>query len=146
MFANGLSLLSQVEQLRREVDRALESAGLAVPGFLTREPRAYPPLNVWDAGEALCVEAEIPGVKKDDIEVLAVGNELTIKGRRETPNGGKLCYHRRECGTGEFTRTVTLPVEVNAEKIEAVLDHGVLTLRLPKAETAMPKRIQVKVG
>lgn len=144
MVANTMT--NRFDELRREMDRLFDNFGVGLTGQPYRLHRAYPPLNVWDAGDTLCVEAEMPGVKKDDVEILAVGNELTVKGRREAPQGENLNYHRRECGVGEFTRTVTLPVEVNADKIDAVLDNGVLMLRLPKAESAMPKRISVKTS
>lgn len=89
------------------------------------------------------VEAEVPSINKDDLEILAVGNELTVKGRRRLVEG-KWAYHRHERGTGEFTRSVALPREVDADKVEAVLDSGVLMLRLPKAEAAKPKQITVR--
>jgi HSP20 family protein len=100
-------------------------------------------MNVWDAGDTVCIEAEIPGVSRDDLEIFAVGNELTVKGRRQ-PLEGKLTYHRQERGIGEFTRVLTLPVEVNADKVDAVLDNGVLTVHLPKAEAAKRKQITVR--
>jgi len=146
MFANGISLLNRFEQLRRELDRALETANYPLAAFGGIEPRAFPPVNVWDAGDTLCVEAELPGVHKDDVELLAVGNELTVKGRRGAQDEQGQTFHRRERALGEFTRTITLPVDVNPDRIEAVLENGVLTLRLPKAEAARPRRIPVKVG
>jgi len=75
-----------------------------------------------------------------------VGNELTIKGRRQPAQGEDLAYHRRERGTGEFTRTVTLPAEVDATKVEARLENGVVTVTMPKAATAKPRKITVKTG
>lgn len=143
MFGNEWPLFSRFDVLRRELDRLWDGASL------TRSPLAavggYPALNVWDNGDALCVEAEVPGVRKEDLEIFAVGNELTVKGRRQAPEG-KVAYQRQERGTGAFTRVVTLACEVDPDRVEAVLDNGVLTIRLPKAEAAKPRQIAVKVN
>jgi HSP20 family protein len=134
---------SRFEELRREMDRLFDAYGTGLSRRPTTRAAAYPAMNVWDAGDTLCVEAEVPGVKKDDLEILAMGNELTVKGRRG-PLEGDWASHRRERGTGEFTRSVTLPYEIDADKVEAELDCGVLMIRLPKAEAAKPKQITVK--
>jgi len=139
-------LMAPFEQLRREMDRLFESfAGgqMRLP-FWSRA--AYPAVNLWNEGEALCLEAEVPGIAKDDLEINAVGNELVIKGRRAPHPGDNLTYHRQERGTGEFTRVITLPVEVDPERVDAVLKDGVLTVRLPKAESAKPRQITVRAG
>ncbi len=139
-------LLNPFEELRREMTRLLDNFGLG----LTRGPlggrETYPAVNVWDAGEAICVEAEVPGIRKEDIEILAAGNELTIKGRRMPLEGNNLVYHRQERPTGVFTRVLTLPVEIDADRVEAVVDDGVLMIRLPKAEAAKPRKITVKAS
>jgi len=147
MFASPLSWMTPLNELRREMDRLFDTFGLGPPPWPLR-PRAaaYPALNIWDERDAFCVEAEIPGVSKDDLEILAVGNELTIKGRRPPLEGQNLTYHRQERGSGEFTRVVTLPAEVDPNQVEAVLKDGVLTVRLPKAASAKPRQIKVKVG
>lgn len=145
MFGQIMFPTSRFDELRREMDRLFDAYGTGLSRRPFARAAAYPAMNVWDAGDTLCVEAEVPGVKKDDLEILAVGNELTVKGRRG-PMEGKWAYHRHERGTGEFTRSLTLPYEVNADKVEAVLDSGVLMIRLPKAESAKPKQITVKTA
>ena len=139
-------LLNPFEELRREMTRLLDNFGVGLSRGALMGRAAYPALNVWDAGDAVCVEAEVPGIKKDDLEILAAGNELTIKGRRMPLEGENLVYHRQERPTGEFTRVLTLPVEVDADRVEAVVDNGVLTIRLPKAEAAKPRKITVKAS
>ena len=136
----------QPVELRRELDRLFD-------GFFAREPlanltglHAYPALNVWEDGEKLYLEAEVPGMDMKDLDILIQGNELTLKGRRTPLEGANLIYHRQERGAGEFTRYVMLPVEVNAERVEAVLKDGVLTVVLPKAETARARKITVKTA
>ena len=137
---------SPFDELRRQMDRLLDdfNVGPARPSLLSRA--AYPALNVWDAGDALCVEAELPGVDKGDVEIYAVGNELTIKGRRAAVNGEKRTYHRQERLCGQFTRVVTVPTEFDTERVDAVLKDGVLSVRLPKAESAKPRKIAVQTN
>jgi HSP20 family protein len=108
------------------------------------DERALPALNIWDDGQRLHAEAEVPGFKMDDIEVSVMGNQLTIKGHRgfETQEG--TTFHRRERRTGEFTRSLTLPVDVDPDKVEATLADGVLTVVMPKAEAALARKIAVK--
>ncbi len=144
MFRNDL--MNPLNELRQEMTRLLDAfgAGMLRPPLATRE--VFPALNIWDAGDRIAVEAEVPGISKDDLEVYAAGNELTIKGRRKPLEGQNLVYHRQERGTGEFTRVVTLPVDVNADAVEAVVQNGVLTVHLPKAEEAKPRKIAVKAS
>jgi len=146
MRINRVLWASPVDELRRQMDRLLEDFGGNQPRSPLAFGAAYPALNIWDAGEALCVEAEIPGVNKDDLEVYAIGNELRIKGRRVSKSDDNVTYHRQERVNGEFVRAVTLPTEVNADKVEAVLKDGVLSVRLPKAEQARPRKIELKTN
>lgn len=114
------------------------------PGFETRRTCGFPALNLWEDGDRLFVEAELPGLTIDDLDIEVMGDELTIKGRREAPSDEGLNYHRRERGVGEFARLVTLPVSIDPSKVEASLKNGVLTVTLPKAEIAKARKIEVK--
>ncbi len=91
------------------------------------------------------VKASVPGIQPEDIEVTLNDNVLTIKGEmkveKEHDQGN---YHLRERRFGSFTRRIALPSNIDVEKIEATNENGVLTLTLPKAEAAKPKRIEVK--
>jgi|CXWL01.1.fsa_nt_gi HSP20 family protein len=131
--------------LRRQIDRVFEQ--VMEPGSSsTFGVRAFPALNVWEDNECVFVEAELPGVDMGDIEINVVGGELSIKGtRRQLTNGnGTPTFHRQERVVGEFSRFLTLPDAIDADKVEAVLKNGVLTIKLPKAEAAKPRRIQVQ--
>lgn len=128
--------------LRREFDRLVEGALGFEP--LNGGVRPFPALNIWEEGDALVAEAEVPGLSMEDLEVLVQGNELTIKGERREPADEKIVYHRQERGTGQFSRFLNLPVEVDAEKVDASLKNGVLTIRLPKSERAMARKITVR--
>lgn len=130
--------------LRREMDRLFEDFTRPFDGGLMRGVAAFPALNVWEDAEKVYAEAEMPGVKLEDVEVSVVGNELSIKGTRRPQHEGNMTFHRQERITGEFSRFLTLPVAVNAEKVEAVMKEGVLTITMPKADQAKRRRIEVK--
>jgi HSP20 family protein len=144
MLAGFRFPLAPFTELRREMDRLFDNFGQRDNRSPLWQACAYPALSIWDAGEALCVEAEVPGIPKENLEVYAVGKELTIKGRRPALEERDTTHHRHERITGEFARVVTLPVEVESDKVEATLKDGVLSLRLPKAQSAKPRKITVK--
>jgi HSP20 family protein len=100
-------------------------------------------VNVWQSENEVFAEAEIPGVKAEDLDISVVGSELTIKGTRQPAVEQEPAFHRRERGAGSFARVIRLPVDVDPEKVQASLRDGVLTLTLPKAEAAKPRRITV---
>ena len=104
---------------------------------------SYPGVNLWEEGDAAWIETELPGASMDDIEVLVSGNEVTINGERKIAEVPNATYHRRERGTGRFSRTLTLPWEIDAEKVEAKLHDGVLSIMLPKSESSKPKKVKV---
>lgn len=144
MNPNGWSVL---RRWRDEMDNALQGvfngrpqglAGLNVAG-----PVVFPPLNVWQTEHELFVEAELPGVAQDHLEISVLGGQLTLRGERQ-PSAEQQTWHRRERAFGAFERTLRLPTDVDADKVEATLEHGVLTIRLPKAEAAKPRKIEVK--
>jgi HSP20 family protein len=125
-----------------EMDRLFEGWG-EVP---RPSVAAYPAVNVWESPEAFHVEAELPGVTQEDLQVFVrQRNRLTIQGeRRAVSQAGS--WRRRERGLGKFQRAVTLPAPVEAEQVEAKLENGLLHLTLPKAVEARPRKIEVKAG
>jgi HSP20 family protein len=131
-------------QLRSEVDRLLTGfLSPAADGFLPGAFRSQPPINVWEQQDSLKVEMELPGIKSDQLDISVAGDELSIKVNRPDVVQEGVTYHRRERPVGEFSRVVRLPVEVDAERVEADLRDGVLTISLPKAESAKPRKINV---
>ena len=104
--------------------------------------RSFPPLNLWEENDFLYVEAEVPGLKMDQLEIFVKDGELTLHGKRGDAQQRE--YHRRERGQGAFQRVVKLPFEIDPEKVEATLVDGVLNIKLPKAEAAKPRKIEVK--
>ena len=143
--ANGAHPLTGFrDELARTFDRVFEDMWGWSDAWLGT--RTFPALNVWEDEGHLYVEAELPGLKMDDLEVLVVGNELTIKGEVKSAQDEKLSCHRCERRSGSFTRVIRLPTPVDADKVEAALQDGVLTVTLPKAEAAKPRKIAVKTA
>jgi HSP20 family protein len=105
----------------------------------------YPLVNVREEADAFYVEAEVPGLTQDQIEVLIRrGTELILQGERKPVVSETGTWHYRERSDGRFQRTLTLPVPVDAAKVEARLDQGVLRLVLPKTEAVKPHRVPVQ--
>ena len=146
MFVRQRNGLRPVTAFRDEMDRLFEGFFGPVGAAVDRAgapARTFPALNVWEQGDNLYAEAELPGLKNEDVEVSVVGNQLTIQGKRSTAADEGAAFHRRERGEGEFTRVVRLPVEINADKVQAAMRDGVLLVTLPKAEASKPRKIQV---
>lgn len=111
--------------------------------------RFSPALDVQETDEAIAVTAEVPGMKKDDIDITVSQGLLTLRGekreeREEGEEGGE--YHRTERRYGRFEKTIPLPDYADEENIDATYKNGVLKLNIPKTEKARPKQIEVKEG
>jgi HSP20 family protein len=146
MFLRRLNDSFPVMRVRNGMDRLFDSFLDTVPFEAVRAFGApgFPAVDIMEEEAALHLEAEVPGLTMDDVRVFVLGNELTIEGERKAPSIEAATYHRQERGIGKFTRVVHLPVEVDAEKVYAQLRDGVLSVHLPKAKAAMPRRIEVK--
>jgi len=133
-----------VRQLRREMDRLFNGVLNEISeGGWPWGGRGQPAVNVWETAEAVMVEMEIPGVKSDQVDISVIGNQLTVKVERPASEEPEVTYHRQERPTGSFSRSLRLPTEVAADKVEAALENGVLTITLPKAEAAKPRKINI---
>lgn len=136
-------LRAEMNRLRDEMDRLFGRWGGT--GRLLFSATTYPPMNVWEDDDRLYVEAELPGLELKDLEIFVnAGNQLTVKGNRQEPVLEQGAWHRRERGFGSFARTLELPSHVDADKVEAQFKCGVLTVVLPKAAEARPRRIEVR--
>jgi len=131
-----------VHMLRAEVDRLLSGA-LASVSDGSAPVHGRSPINIWENDDALSVELEIPGVEADQIEISVVDNELSIKVERPKLEAEEIKYHRRERAAGGFGRVVRLPADVDADRVQAELHNGVLTITLPRAESERPRKIEV---
>ena len=104
-----------------------------------------PAIEVFDKDDRLVVKAEIPGMKEEDIKVSVEGDTLTIRGEKKTESEVKNeDYYRCERSYGSFFRSVALPSTVDASKIEADYEDGVLEVTLPKKAEVKPKKVAVK--
>jgi HSP20 family protein len=103
------------------------------------------PVDIRQAGDNWLIEAEVPGLARENVNIEVENNVLTISGKYASENKTENAeYHVRERRTGEFSRSFRLPQTADSEKIEAALTNGVLTLRVPTREEAKPRRIELK--
>lgn len=129
--------------LIREMNR-LERAFGRMYGAPAAMEQAFPALNLWGNEETLHLTAEIPGVDAEALQIHVEKDVLTIRGERKTPEDKDRQWYRRERLHGSFERSLTLPYRVDADAVDASLQNGILTLRLPRAEADKPRRITVQ--
>jgi len=148
----------ELESLHRDLDRVF---GDALPRWRTPFSRVsflpglaahtYPLVNVREEDDALHAEALAPGIDPASLKITVANNQLTIAGDKpalppdcaeKTPGS----YHRNERADGQFIRSISLPVEVDSDRVEATYKNGVLRITLPKAEVAKPKQITVQIA
>lgn len=130
-------------QLRRDMDLLFDTLW----SDETPTPGVFPPMNVTQDGDRYFVRAELPGIDPKDLTIAVERNKLSVSGKREiVPEGDGVSYHRRERAGGSFSRSLTLPDDLNAETVEASYKDGVLTVALPKAETVKAREIKVKAA
>lgn len=142
--------------LRDAMDRLLSDSFVGSPfqglwsGSSSNGGRVGLPLDVYATSDEVTIYAAIPGLGPDDVEISINQGTVTISGQlpnvasSEEAKGATWYLH--ELGSGAFQRSVTLPVEVDANKADATIENGVLRLRLPKAEQARPRQIKVRTG
>lgn len=129
------------DQVRREMLRLFDSVAGDTP---ETGAGVFPPINVTQDAESYYLRAELPGIKASELSISALKNRLTISGKREIPEQGRVSYHRKERPEGSFSRTLTLPTDVDSANVEARYADGILTITLPKAAEAKPRQIAVK--
>jgi HSP20 family protein len=137
-LGRGWDPFREVETLRREMNRLFTRTGpWGAPEF--------PALNIWVQDHNALVTAELPGIDAQDLDISVVGETMTLSGNRKADvlKEGE-SYHRQERGSGSFSRTVKLPFRVEAGKVSAKYERGVLQITLPRAEEDKPKKIQIK--
>jgi HSP20 family protein len=138
----GWQPFRELEDLQERTQQLIEGA---LTGQLGAEGLRVPLVDIEETEDAWVFEAELPGVKHDDINVEVRDNELTITGQiKERERKGIL--RRRTRPVGQFEFRVRLPAPANPDAVDASVEDGVLTVRVPKAETARPRRIDVRHG
>jgi len=149
MLTRMMNDFAPLFRLQNEMNRWMENFFEDAPAVRPYGSR-YPALNTWEDGDHAYVEAELPGMSIDDLDVSVLGNQVRIAGeRRIGPKDGepaqddKATWLVRERAQGAFAKELTLPWQVDAEKVEAHLRDGVLTVKLPKTESAKPKKVKL---
>ncbi len=104
---------------------------------------AFPPINVFQQGDSLVAIIELAGVNKSDLEIQAKDNTIRISGKKATSFPDKVSLHRRERLSGSFDRTLTVPMQIDADGIKAEYRDGVLALFIPRAESDKPRSITI---
>ena len=132
--------------LREAMDRLFEESFVwPRAGWLAPLGPETLAVDMYETDEDVVIKTSVPGVKPEDIDITITGDTLTIKGEvKAEEKVEKANYIRRERRYGAFSRSLTLPTSVVAEKAKAEFENGVLTLTLPKAEEVKPKTIKVK--
>jgi HSP20 family protein len=131
------TLLSLQQALDNYRTSAWLDAGLSGGG-------AYPPINVFRKGDDFTLVAEIPGVKKSDIDIQVKGRTVRISGTKGLDQPEAASLHRRERAAGQFDRAVSLPFEIDADRVQAQCVDGVLLLHLSRAEQDKPRSITIQ--
>jgi HSP20 family protein len=135
-FPAGADPFRELRRLQEEMDR--------LAGAFTPATTGFPAVNLYAGRDGIAILAELPGVAKDELEVHAHRDTLTLRGTRRPAAEDEAAYHRRERRGGAFTRTIQLPFRVDPERIEARLEDGVLRLSLQRPEADKPRRIAIQ--
>ncbi len=133
------SPFDELARLKAQMDRLYGGAEPAPAGS-----GVFPLVNVTEDADAYRIRAEIPGISAGDLDISVTGRTVTLSGERKIAPVEGASYHRRERRAGVFSRSLTMPAPVASEKVEALLENGVLTVALPKAEEAKPRQVSVK--
>lgn len=129
-----------LQRLQKEIERAFDQphfgSGLSGRG-------AFPPVNVFRGKEGYVARFEVPGLAPEDLSLEAHGRTLTIAGKREPNEPADGSLHRRECWSGEFSRSLQFPEDADTSQAAAECRNGVLTVNVPQREESKTRRIEV---
>ncbi len=144
----------EIDTLQREMDAILNGLTASTPVRSARSPFVgasagrYPALRLREDEAALYVEAVLPGVDPESLDLAVERHVLTLSGEKPQAENGHSpeVFYRKERAAGTFTRRVILPAEIDVDRISASYTHGILIVTLPKVEKAEPKQIRVKAA
>ncbi len=130
----------ELERMRQNMDQLMGSTPFAT----SRNANVFPPVNVSEDQDNFYLQAELPGVSPNDLDLQADAKSVAISGKRNAASeDGDFKYHRRERSAGQFSRMIALSGEIESEKVTAKLENGILLLTLPKAEAVKPRQITI---
>ena len=128
----------------RDMRRAQEEMNRLFGGLRFALRSEFPAINLWTSADGVIVTAQVPGVSPDQLDVTVHQDTVTMRGKREAEAfEGEVVWHRRERPQGPFTRTVMLPFRVDADRVSARFERGVLTLALPRPESERPRHVKI---
>jgi HSP20 family protein len=137
----GTDPFRELRRLQDEMDRLM---GAFAPTGDLAAAGGFPAVNVYANQDGIAIVAELPGVEKDDLDIQAHRDTLTLSGTRHPAAEREESYHRRERRRGSFSRTIQLPYRIDPDRIQAQLENGVLRLSLPRPEEDKPRRIAIQ--
>ncbi len=134
------------DEMNRMFDRFLSREGWEDDESLSKA-NWYPSVDVSENKDEFVITAELPGMKKDDVQITFANNVLKIEGERNKEEEKQdTNYHRVERSYGKFVRSFQVPSQIQGDKIGADFKNGILTIHLPKAEAAKPKEVEIKIS
>ncbi|GIW42437.1 MAG: hypothetical protein KatS3mg076_3014 [Candidatus Binatia bacterium] len=135
-------LEQELARLQNELARFFDStfgASLAPSG-----KGVYPAVNIFDSDSAIVIKAELPGMRREDVDVVVEDDKVTIRGTRSLSYPPSCRFHRREREEGSFRRVIRLPSRLDNERATAAYRNGILTITIPKPAEAAPRKIPVQ--
>ena len=134
------SRFEELERMKNRMDRLFGNLDDAS----CRKAGVFPLANLTEDSDRYFVRAELAGVKSDELDIQVTGNNLSVSGERKISTDDKdVKYHRKEREAGKFRRIVKMPRDIVADKVEAKLADGILTISIPKAQNAKPRKITI---
>jgi len=133
---------AELERMKRQMDRLMEGWGATY-----QKPFAgvFPLINLTETKDCFFIRAELPGVVAGDLDIQATANSISVTGERKIPSENKEArWHRREREAGKFSRMISMPSEIDPNKVDASLVDGILMVVVPKAEVSKPRQISVR--
>lgn len=122
----------------RDLNRFFEE--VMQPVSISQRRMSYPQVNVYEDDNAIYLDARVPGVAMEDLDLTITENDIVIKGVRKADEGK---YYRQERATGAFQRIFNVSTHIDREKVTATLKNGILEITLPKAEAVKPRKISI---
>ena len=135
-FYRPVGLFSEIDRLQSEVRDSWKP--------ITVDHGLLSHADIYEEKDELVIKTELPGVNRENLDITLEGDGLTIKAEKNEEVNEDVTHHTRERHYGQYFRSVTLPYPVKDNKVSAIFDNGVLEIRLPKAEEAKAKRIEIK--
>ena len=140
MIATFADPFDTLDRLQKALEARLTSDWLQ---DMTTSRGPYPPINVFQQGDDILAIIELPGIDKNDLQIQAKDNTIRISGQKAIIYPEGVSVHRRERISGEFDRTLSIPVQLNVDGIKAEYRDGILALFLPRAESDKPRTIAI---